>query len=355
MKLYNKMKKIIGTIIGIAVVAAMVLLLAGNKKTMKEQAESVAAAGNEEVVMTYTVEESEYNRSFTSNGLAQAMNELNFVSEISGRVVSVYVNKGSRVAKGTPLLKIDDELLEADYKAAKAAYDALVKDEERFTRSFEAGGVTSQQLDNIRTQLVAAESRFTVSKWKYENATVKAPISGTVNNRFVEPGALIAPNVPLFEIVDDSRLKVICNVPESRVRRLAKGQKVSASSNDAAGSAFTGTISSIGIKTDRGLNYPVEILLDRNENLHVGMYLKVAFEADGNQSGILIPRKAVVGSVLSANVYVVNDGKAEIRQVKLGDMVGDSIEILEGLQSGEQIVVAGLMNISDGSAVRVVE
>ena len=349
------MKKIIGTIIGVAVVAAMVLLLAGNKKTMKEEAASVAAAGSEEVVMTCTVEETEFNRSFTSNGIAQALNELNFVSEISGRVVSVFVNKGSRVAKGTALLKIDDELLEADYKAAKAAYDALAKDEERFTRSYEAGGVTSQQLDNIRTQLVAAESRLTVSRWKYENATVKAPISGTVNNRFVEPGALIAPNVPLFEIVDDSRLKVICNVPESRVRRLSKGQKVSASSSDAAGSSFTGTIRRIGIKTDRGLNYPVEILLDRSENLHVGMYLQVAFDATEDQKGILIPRKAVVGSVLSANVYVVNDGKASVRPVKLGDMVGDNIEILEGLEPGEEIVVAGLMNISDGSAVRVVE
>lgn len=333
----------------------MVLLLAGNKKKMKEQTTSVAQAEGTEVVSTYTVTKEACNRSFTSNGVAQANSELNFVSEVTGRVTAVYVNKGSKVGKGTPLLKIDSELLEADYKATLASYEALKKDEERFTRSYEAGGVTSQQLDNIRTQLVAAESRLTVSKWKLDNAVVKAPIGGTINNRFVEPGALIAPNVPLFEIVDESRIKVTCNVPESKVKLLAVGQKVTAESSDAAANTFTGTIKSIGVKTDRGLNFPVEIILDKNQNLHVGMYLKVHFDSKEEQTGIMIPRKAVVGSVLSADVYVAENGKAVKREVKLGDMFGDNIEILDGLEEGDEIIISGLMNVSDGVDIRIVE
>jgi len=347
------MKKAIGIIIAVLAVAGMVVLLASNKKKVKEQAESVSGADLKEVVMTEMVKRSEGGRTFTSNGVAQAMSELNFVSEISGRVVAVYADKGTKVAKGTPLLKVDSDLLEADYKATKASYDALKKDEERFTKSFEAGGVTSQQLDNIRTQLIAAESRLAMSKWKLDNAVVKAPIAGTVNNRFVETGALIAPNVPLFEIVDDSKIKVTCNISESRVRALKAGQRVSATTTDGSTKSFSGTVKNIGIKTDRGLNYPVEIILYRNPDLHVGMYLKVAFES-GSGSAVFIPRKAVVGSVLAANVYVVRDGKAERREVRLGEMVNDSIEILEGLEEGEEIVVAGLMNISDGSEVTVV-
>ena len=349
------MKKTIGIIIGILAVAAMVLVLVGNRKKMNEQTGSAAVAGESEVVSTYTVTAEKGNRSFTSNGVAQANRELNFVSEISGRVVEIYVDKGGRVNKGTPMLRIDSELLEADYKAALAACEALKKDEERFSRAFEAGGVSSQQLDNIRTQLVAAESRLAVSRWKLENAVVKAPIGGTVNNRFVETGALIAPNVPLFEIVDDSVIKVVCNISESKVRLLKVGQKVLASSDEAVEGRFAGTIRNIGIKTDRGLNYPVEVLMDRNTSLHPGMYLKVRFEADDSHSCILVPRKAVVGSVMSAKVYVVSDGKAESRPVRLGDMFGDRIEILDGLQEGEKIVLAGLMNVSDGTVVRIVD
>lgn len=349
------MKKIIGILIAVLIVAGMVLILAGNKKKAQEQTSSAALAGSSEMVTTYKVTAEECDRSFTSNAVAQANSELNFMSEISGRVVAIYVDKGSRVAKGTPLLKIDSELLEADYKASLAAYESLKKDEERFTNTYEAGGVTSQQLDNIRTQLVAAESRLTVAKWKVDNAVVKAPIAGKINNRFVETGALIAPSAPLFEIVDDSRIKLICNVPESKVKLLKVGQTVSVTGNDALGKEFTGTIKSIGVKTDRGLNYPVEVQLSSDPDLHVGMYLKANFVPAGEQTGILIPRKAVVGSVLAANVYVAKDGKAERREVKLGDMYGDRIEILEGLEAGEDIVIAGLMNISDGTAITIVD
>lgn len=348
------MKKIIGILIAIAVIAGMVLLLASNKKKSREQTSSVAT-DNTEVVTTYRVTEEMCNRDFTSNGVAQAGSELNFVSEVTGRVTAIYVDKGSRVAKGTPLLAIDSELLEADYKASLASYEALKKDEERFTRSFEAGGITNQQLDNIRTQLIAAESRLTVSKWKLDNAVVKAPIAGTINSRFVEQGALIAPNVPLFEIVDGSRIKVNCNVSESKARLLKTGQKVTATANDSSSEVFTGTIKSIGIKTDRGLNYPVEIMMDRNDKLHVGMYLKVLFCPEGEQTGILIPRKAVVGSVLSADVYLAVDGKAVRRKVTLGEMFGDKIEITDGLEDGDVIIISGLMNVSDGSAIRIVE
>lgn len=349
------MKKIIGTIICVLAVAGMVAILAGNKKKMQEQTASAEKAGGSEMVTTMKVTRYNLERTFTSNGVAQAVRELNFMSEISGRVVALYVDKGSRVGKGTPLLKIDTELLEADYKAALASYEALKKDEERFTRSYEAGGVTSQQLDNIRTQLTAAESRMTVSRWKLDNAVVKSPISGRINNRFVETGALIAPSAPLFEIVDDSRIKVCCNLPESKVKLVSVGQKVEATAGESTGKTFTGTIKSIGIKTDRGLNYPVEIEMDKDPDLITGMYLKVGFSAQDGQTGILVPRKAVVGSVLAANVYVAQDGRAVRREVRLGDMSGDNVEILEGLEEGEEIILAGLMNISDGSSINVVE
>lgn len=349
------MKKIIGIIIAVLVVAGMVLLLAGNKKKVKEQTDQVSLLNNKEYVTTYRVTSDDCSREFSSNGVAQAYSELNFMSEISGRVVEIYVDKGSRVGKGTPLLRIDSELIEADYKSALASYEALKKDEERFTRSNEAGGVTSQQLDNIRTQLVAAESRLTASKWKLDNAVVKAPISGTINNRFVERGALIAPSAPLFEIVDDSRVKVICNVSGSKVGLLSVGQKVTAVNSEASGEEFAGTIKNIGVKTDRGLNYPVEVLLDKNPGLRVGMYLKVHFDNVEGQPALLIPRKTVVGSVLSANVYLAENGVAVRRDVKLGDMFGDMIEIVDGLEEGDEVIVSGLMNVSDGSAINVVD
>lgn len=349
------MKKIIRIIICVALAAVIVLLLMNSRNKQKAQAESMSIADRTEVVSVMKVEEEPISREFTANSLVQAVTELNFVSDVQGRVIQIFVDKGSKVQKGTPLLKIDSELIEADYNAALAAYNSMKKDEERFRRTQEAGGVTEQQLDNIHTQVIAAESRLVSAKWRMDNAVVKSPMSGTINNRFIELGSLIAPNAPLFEIVDDTRLKITCMIPESRIGYVRDGQKVTATESSLPGTVFTGTVSNVGVKTDRGLNYPVEIILDKAESLHIGMYLNVRFKDESGKCGILVPRKAVVGSAMAANVYLAVDGKAVRREVALGEMFGNEIEITDGLSDGETIIVSGLMNVADGTPIRIVE
>lgn len=348
------MKKHTGIIIATVVVVAIVALLVANRIRLQNQTSEVLSTDRAVAVKTIELQTESISSSFTANGTVQALKELNFVSDISGRVVGILADKGKYVRKGTALLKLDSQLYEADYKAAKAAYEAMLKDEQRFTRSNQAGGVTAQQLDGIRTQLVAAESRLARSRKMFEDCTVKAPISGKINFRYVEAGSLIAPNVPLFDIVDDSALKVICNVPEQKMRLLQEGQAITLSSSSLPGETFSGRISYIGIKTDRGLNYPVEIILSANPKLQIGMYLKASFEGRDSHDGILVPRKAIVGSAKSATVFVVADGKAHLREVTLGDMVGDRVEILSGVSAGEQLAIAGIMNLADGEAVKIV-
>lgn len=345
------MKKIIGIIVAALVVAGIVALLASNKKKMNEEAASTIQAENAVTVSTFTAENETYSIEFSANGPTQAVSELNFVSNTQGRVVAIYADKGRYVRKGEALLKVESELLESDYNASLAAYEAMKTDVERFTRSNEAGGVTDQQLDNMKTQLAAAKSRLDRSRKMLDDAVVKAPMSGIINARYIEPGSLIAPNAPLFDIVNDSQLKVMVGVPETKVKLLSKGQKVTATNSAEPGKTYTGAISFVGVKTDRGLNYPVEIVLDKDSSLRAGMYLKVLFSDNTLREGILIPRKAIVGSAKAANVYVVENGKAVQKEVVLGEMIGDKVEILEGISAGEQVISAGIMNVADGTEV----
>lgn len=345
------MKKISGIIVTVLVVAGIVALLASNKKKMNEAASSTIEVGRGVSVSTIKVETEPYSLDFTANGPVQAVNELNFVSNTQGRVIEIYADKGRSVRKGDPLLKVESELLESDYNAALAAYQAMAQDVERFTRSNQAGGVTDQQLESMKTQLTAAKSRLDRSRKMLDDAVVKSPMSGTINARYVELGTLIAPNVPLFDIVNGGQLKVIVGVPESKVVSLSKGQKVTLSSSTTPGKTYTGSVNYIGIKTDRGLNYPVEIYLDRDSDLRIGMYLKACFSANASRNAILVPRKAVVGSAKAANVYVVENGRAVQREITLGEMVGDKVEVLSGVEAGDEIITAGIMNVADGAEV----
>ena len=345
------MKKTTGIIIAVLVVGAIVALLAVNKKKMTEEAASTIELESAVSVSTITLENQTYNLDFSASGTVQAVNELNFVSSVQGRVIAIYADKGRYVHKGDALLKIDSELLESDYNASLAAYEAMEQDVRRFTASNEAGGVTDQQLESMKTQLVAAKSRLDRSRKMLDDAIVKAPISGMINSRYVELGSLLAPNVPLFDIVNDGQLKIQVSVPESKVNMLVKGQVVDFTCSSAPGKTFSGKISFIGVKTDRGLNYPVEITLDRDKDLHIGMYLKAQFSQNAQRTGVLVPRKAIVGSAKAANVFVVKDNKARQREVTLGDMVGDQVEVLDGVSAGEEIITAGIMNVADGSDV----
>lgn len=346
------MKKTTGIIIAVLVAGGVVALLVSNKIKMNKETSATIQAEKSVAVSTFKVQEENYSMEFTSSGIVQAVSELNFVSNTQGRVIALYADNGKFVHKGDVLLEIESDLLNSDYEASLAAYEAMLQDVRRFTRSNEAGGVTGQQLDNMKTQLAAAKSRLDRARKMLEDAKVKAPMTGVINSRYVELGSLIAPNAPLFDIVDDSRLKVTVNVPETRVKYLAKGQKVSITNNTTPGRTYTGTINFIGIKTDRGLNYPVEIYLDNDPELHIGMYLKVRFADKANRNGVLVPRKAIVGSAKAANVYVVEDGRVVRREVVLGEMVGDKVEILGGLSAGDEIITAGIMNVADGTEIR---
>ncbi len=345
------LRRMVAILTIVVIVAGTVAMLA-SRKDRRESSAASADSDRNVSVSTARVERGAIELSFSANGVTQPVRELNFTSDVSGRVTEILVDKGTRVSRGASLLKVDSELLKADYTAAEAAWKALEKDYERLSRSYAAGGVSGQQLDAVRTQLIAAQSRMSISRRRYEDASVKSPVSGIVNARYVEPGALLAPNSPLFEIVDDSRVKLLCLIPDSKLSLIEEGDRVSAASAD---EVFTGEITHIGRKADRSLHHPVEVLLDRDGRLRAGMYLKVTFCGEQSREALLIPRRAVSGSAgADAVAYVAADGKASRRELKLGEMRGERVEVLDGLSEGEEVIVSGLMNVYDGAQLKEV-
>jgi len=348
------MKKTITISIIVVLIAGMVALLLLNKQTTKVKTELASQVTNTISVQIQEVKGAAYNLSFSSNGSLEPIRELAFVSDVAGRVVSIKVDEGYLVSNGSLLLQVDDEMLRADFQASEAAYKALRTDYERFSNVSEKGGVSAQQLDNIRTQLTAAESRYISSKRRLSDASVKSPISGSINKCYVEIGTYISPGARLFDIFDDSQLKLTVNVTERQVLQLKKGLSVRVECTTFPGETYTGTIAFVGARADRSLNYPVEITISGKEKkqLKAGMFVTANFDIQSDKQGILIPRSAISGSVKNANVFVVNDGIAEKCPVVVGSAVGKNVEILTGLQAGDSIVVTGLINVSEGVHVQ---
>ncbi len=345
------MKRAINILVILAILASIILVLRMNKKSNQQKTELASMVSSTVPVQIDVVGEEMYNTQFTSNGILEPTRELTYVSDVSGRIISIAVEKGTWVQKGQTLIHVDDEMLKADLMASEASYNALKTDHDRFEKAKETGGISTQQFDNISTQLIAAESRYLVSKRRLADATIKAPISGYINERYVEIGAYLNPGTRLFDIVDDSQLKLKCSVTESQVLKISKGQEVTIKSDAFPGQEFSGTISFVGKKSGAGLSYPIEIIIKDKKELMAGVYVTAQFESGTQQTGILIPRNAVSGSVKSASVYVVKNGIAQQRDIVIGSMVGTRVEVTQGLQTGDSIVVAGLIDVADGVKV----
>jgi RND family efflux transporter MFP subunit len=265
------MKRAINILVILAILASIILVLRMNKKSNQQKTELASMVSSTVPVQIDVVGEEMYNTQFTSNGILEPTRELTYVSDVSGRIISIAVEKGTWVQKGQTLIHVDDEMLKADLMASEASYNALKTDHDRFEKAKETGGISTQQFDNISTQLIAAESRYLVSKRRLADATIKAPISGFINERYVEIGTYLNPGTRLFDIVDDSQLKLKCSVTESQVLKISKGQEVTIKSDAFPGQEFSGTISFVGKKSGAGLSYPIEIIIKDKKELMAGV------------------------------------------------------------------------------------
>jgi len=237
------------------------------------------------------------------------------------------------------------------------ALNKLKTDYARYKSSYETGGVTKAQLDEVELGLRNTENQLQQARRRLQDAYVKAPISGIINKRSIEIGAFVGPGTELFEIVDVSKLKLNVTANEAQVVQLKVGDKVSISSSVFPDKNFSGTISFIAVKADNSLNYPVEILVDNpgsSAELRAGMYATAQFKFPPQDPAILIARGAFIGSVNSNMVYVLGaDSTAQVREVIPGRILGEQVEILSGLQEGETVITSGQINLTEGIKVSV--
>lgn len=353
------MKKVLiyGTLT-IAVIAAIIWKLNANKKANADKTEYVKQSNTGEVpVLTEKVTRTEFEQQFDANGNFEPLRELTFMSEVSGRITQLYVDEGSFVKQGQALARVDDELVGTDLQSAKVNLEQLKVDKERYESAFKTGGVTKKQMDDARLQYDLAQSKYEAASRRIRDTRVKAPISGTINAKYVELGAYLSPGTKMFDIVDVSRLKLRVTVPEQQVIHLKNGDKVEVSSNVYPEIKYTGKITFIAAKGDASLSYPVEMEVANvnGKALKAGMYGTAHFAMPKQDAAMLIPRAAFIGGVNSNQVYVMDNNTAKVRKVIAGRIFGDKVEIREGLNEGESVITSGQINLTEGAKVTVLK
>ena len=352
-------QKVVRTIVAVAALAGVLFLiswvLSNNKKKNEAKTAVVAQNSSSDVsVRVSPVQKQAVETDFSANGNFAPAQQLNFAAENSGRVVRVLVDEGSYVRKGQTLAIIKADALNIDLESAQDVLQNAQRDLQRYENAFQTGGVTQQQLDQARLQVENARARVSSARLRVSDANIRSSINGIVNKRYIEPGAVVSSGTQLFELVDVSRLKLNVTVNEAQVAALKVGDKVSVRASVFPDKTYGGTVSFIAPKADNSLNFPIEISIASNPGgqLKAGMYGTAVFAFEKAAPVAVVPRSAFVGSVASNQVFVVEGGNtARLRNVVAGRVLGENVEILQGLSEGETVITSGQINLSEGVKV----
>lgn len=350
------MKKVLISLGIILVLGAIVGVLEYNKSKAEKTIAKQTFTMNAIPVTIAIAEIGTLNEELTLIGTIQAGSDVNIVSEAAGRIIHLNAKPGDYKSAGSVIGEVDSELRRASLMSAQAGYDRAKSDFQRMESMFKDGVVNAMQMDQARFGYQAAEAQLVMAKRQLRDTKITSPISGIINSRMVDQGATVGVNAVIANIVDISTLKVKVHVAEKDAFALKKGDKVIVTTDVYPGTTYQGSVMSIAPKADDAHTYPVEITMSNSKThpLKAGMFGKVAFTTIEKNEALIIPRKALIGSIKNPKVYVVSNGRVELRPVQTGSEIGTRLEILSGINPGERIVTNGQNNVRSGSKVIII-
>lgn len=293
-------------------------------------------------------------------GTVKPAEDILIASEEGGKVESWAVRKGAFVRKGQNLITLNDDLLQAQLKAAQAQFNIAKVNAEKSARVYaDAGAVSEVSVTTAQYNLDAAEANVHLLETRIAKMTVKAPAAGQIEERITDVGEMVAPGAPIARLIQTGVVKVTAGVPERYVQGLRIGLPVTMTFDALNGRTVEGKITFIGAAvSERDRSVPVEIELNNAGGQYKPeMMVNLSILKDRLRNVVVVPRTGLVRVENGYQVYVVvPDAKgegyvAEARQVELGASDRGNVVITAGLKPGERIITVGQSKVNPGEHV----
>jgi RND family efflux transporter MFP subunit len=294
------------------------------------------------------------NRVATEEDIGTVRAKLHAVIEakVSGKIEQMLVVPGQQVTNGELLATIDAREIQAQYDQVLAVREQAASDLKRATDLLRQNVFSQSEFDNAQSKFRVADAAAVETKTLLGYTKVTAPFAGVITRKNADVGDLAVPGKPLLELEDPRHLRLEADVPEALVDKIKLGDAL-AVRVDALQTNFTGVVSEIAPSADTGSRtFVVKLDLPPVTGLRAGQFGRVAVPT-GEVSALRVPASAVIQRGQMELLFVVADNHAQLRIVKTGAHVGNEVEVVSGLNSGEQVVVSGADQLLDGQPVMV--
>ena len=277
-------------------------------------------------------------------------------SEIDGVIEKIDFEEGDEITKGKRLVDISTKEHRLKLKIAitdSNLADINIKRDEKLAAQ---NLIPNAQLDQTKTRAESASLNKELAEISLNKSLISSPLKGTIKTRHIKVGEFVRKGDKLVEILDIDRILVKVNIPEQEILSIQVGQNVEVALYIMEKKTFLGRVKNIGLEADSSnRTFPVEILVDNKERqLRAGMLARATFTKNVDQDQIVIPRHTVLERDQGRVVYVFEDGKAFRRDITIGLSQLDQVQVVQGLNKGELIVVEGHTKLTDGEEVNVV-
>jgi RND family efflux transporter MFP subunit len=351
----------ISLIIGVALIAVAVILWArpaGKPLTTDNT--------DHQRVLLDSVEAAHTARSARFAGVTQAKNRAILSFAIPARVLERQIESGSKVVQGQVLARLDDREFKNAVALAQATFSELQiqlaqarRDRLRMEQLAASDVAPAAQLESVRTRLAALKSSQTASaarlkeaKRLLDEAVLRAPFSGTVTKVYIQPGEWAVPGQPAIELTGDGDIELLVQVPETMLDRVSEGQQVQVQLPFADNRLVPGRISSMAkAALTAGRLFPLKVELAAEPGVVAGLTAQLII--DLSTRGVLtVPLAAVVNPGASQPyVFLYVDGEVSRQNVSIGDIIGERIVVTGNLHEGDQVVISGQSQLTDGQHV----
>ena len=311
-------------------------------------------------VETVTMVNGDFEDFIRLSGTVEAIDDATISSESSGRILSIS-SRGDQVRRGDVIARLDDRVIRAQYNASQTAYELA---EDTFTRleSLYADSIIStQDFRSARAQRDQAKAQLELTNKQLLDSQIEAAFDGRVEERFVSTGELVGPGQPVVRLVNTDNVRVLAGIPERFSGEITEGSEVEVNISALGVDPIESRITYAGNVIDPDTRtYTVEVELNNPEGvIKPDMIVELQVKRSTLQNVLIIPRTAVLRDEDGASVFVSrteNGNKyAELVNVNTGMSSGPVIQIVSGLEEGDEVVVSGMRSLSIGDQLNVVQ
>ncbi len=341
------------TLLIIILGAIKLFFLSNSAENEKKQAGSGKDKKVQPVTIYITKTETIENK-IKSAGTVISDMEAQLKPEVSGRVVKISFSEGKSVRKGQLLVKLNDTDLQAQLRKIKIQLKLLADKEVRLKKLLQINGASQEEYDNNFSQLESTKADIDLLQAQIDKTEIRAPFDGIVGLKSIDEGQYITPNILVASIQKINPVKIDFSIPEQYASLLRQNSNVSFTLKG-NNEKHHASIYAIDPKIDASTrSLLIRARCDNPKgNIFPGAFAEVELTLQNTENALLIPSESIIPILKGQKVFLYKNGKAKEVKVKCGIRTADRIEILEGILAGDTVITSGIMQIKDGSAVKI--